>query len=407
MQFVFSGGCMFKLEMKFWNWVEKHMVLFAVLAISFAAAMIRYSFREIESNDACKCLLPWYETIRENGGIHALKTQVGDYNMLYQFIIAVFTYLPIAPLNAYKLLSCIFDFLLAGVMGYAVYDFSERDRVLKGVLAYAVVLFSPIVFFNSSYWAQCDAIYSFFCIVSLLAFCKDKYILAFVMYGIAFAFKLQAVFLLPFYLFFYFAKKKFSFLHFGLIPAVMILLSAPGLVMGRKAAEVFTIYFEQTGSYKRIALNYPTFWNLFQDLFMDKFYLEMKKPAIAITVVVLGLLMFLWASKRVELTQRNIIFMAFLTVYTCVLILPSMHERYGYLYEILAIFVLFLEIRTLPLIIAMYIVSFAIYGTYLFYHTTDMTVLSILNVLTYIGYLYVLSGKMLSRGKPEEELQET
>lgn len=385
---------MFKFEAKFWNWVEKHILVLCVLAVSLVAAMIRYSFREIISNDAYWCLLPWYDIIKENGGIRALEMQVGDYNMLYQFIIAVFTYLPIAPLNAYKLFSCIFDFLLAGIMGYFVYDLSERDKALKGVMTYAVVLFSPMVFLNSSYWGQCDAIYTFFCVASLLAFCREKYKLTFIMYGIAFAFKLQAVFLLPFYLFLYFRKKKFSAVYFGLIPVMMILLSTPGLIMGRKIAEVFTIYFNQTGTYRKIALNYPTFWNLFQDLFMDKFYLDMKKPAMAITVVVLGLFMVLWTSKKVELTKRNMIFMAFLMVYTCVLILPAMHERYGYLYEILAILIVFLEARTLPLLISMYIVSFAIYGSYLFLHTTNTTILSVVNVLTYIGYLCILFREM-------------
>lgn len=385
---------MFKIEERFWNWVEKHIMVFCVLAVSLIAAMIRYSFREIESNDAYWCLLPWYEIIKENGGIHALGMQVGDYNMLYQFIIAIFTYLPIEPLSAYKLLSCIFDFLLAGIMGYFVYDLSEKDKVLRGIMTYAIVLFSPMVFLNSSYWGQCDAIYTFFCIASLAAFCKDKYKLTFLLYGVAFAFKLQAVFLLPFYLFLYFRKKKFSVLHFGLIPIMMIVLSIPGLIMGRSVAEVFTIYFNQTGSYKKIALNYPTFWNLFQDAFMDKFYLDMKKPAMAIVVVILGLLMVLWTVKKVELSRRNMIFMAFLMAYTCVLILPSMHERYGYLYEILAILIVFLEIKTLPFLISMYIVSFAIYGSYLFLYTTNTTILSVINVLTYIGYLCVLSREM-------------
>lgn len=396
---------MFKIEKRFLEWVEKHILLFSVIGVTLISMIIRYSFREIISNDAYWCLLPWYDVIKENGGIYALGSQVGDYNMLYQFLIAIFTYLPIEPHSAYKLLSCIFDYLLAAAMGYFVYDFSEKDRVLKGAMAYMLVLMSPIVFLNSSYWGQCDAIYTFFCVASLLAFCRDKYKLTFVLYGVAFAFKLQAVFLLPFFLFAYFVKKKFSVLYFGIIPVMMVILSIPGLIMGRSVAEVFTIYLNQTGSYKSITMNYPTFWNLLQSANMDAFYINMKKPAIALTVVVIALLMVAWIVKKVPMTTRNMIYMAFLLTYTCVLILPSMHERYGYLYEILAILVAFLQIRTLPCLVGMYLASFAIYGKYLFMFEINLPALSIVNTLAYIGYIVILTREMLKDGERAERIE--
>lgn len=396
---------MFKIEKRFLEWVEKHILLFCVIGVTLISMIIRYSFREIISNDAYWCLLPWYDVIKENGGIYALGSQVGDYNMLYQFLIAIFTYLPIEPLSAYKLLSCIFDYLLAAAMGYFVYDFSEKDRVLKGAMAYMLVLMSPIVFLNSSYWGQCDAIYTCFCVASLLAFCRDKYKLTFVLYGVAFAFKLQAVFLLPFFLFAYFMKKKFSVLYFGIIPVMMVILSIPGLIMGRSVAEVFTIYLNQTGSYKSITMNYPTFWNLLQSANMDAFYINMKKPAIALTVVVIALLMVTWIVKKVPMTTRNMIYMAFLLAYTCVLILPSMHERYGYLYEILAILVVFLQIRTLPCLVGMYLASFAIYGKYLFMFEINLPALSIVNTLAYIGYIVILTREMLKDGERAERIE--
>ena len=396
---------MFKIEKRFLEWVEKHILLFCVIGVTLISMIIRYSFREIISNDAYWCLLPWYDVIKENGGIYALGSQVGDYNMLYQFIIAVFTYLPIEPLSAYKLLSCIFDYLLAAAMGYFVYFFSEKDRILKGTMAYMLLLMSPIVILNSSYWGQCDAIYTFFCVASLLAFCRDKYKLTFVLYGVAFAFKLQAVFLLPFFLFAYFVKKKFSVLYFGIIPVMMVILSIPGLIMGRSVAEVFTIYLNQTGSYKSITMNYPTFWNLLQSANMDAFYINMKKPAIALTVVVIALLMVTWIVKKVPMTTRNMIYMAFLLAYTCVLILPSMHERYGYLYEILAILVAFLQIRTLPCLVGMYLASFAIYGKYLFMFEINLPALSIVNTLAYIGYIVILTREMLKDGERAERIE--
>lgn len=394
---------MFKAEKKFWEWIQKHILLLVVLGVTLISMMIRYSYRELISNDAYWCLIPWYNLIKENGGIYALGSQVGDYNMLYQFIIAIFTYLPIEPLNAYKLLSCVFDYLLAATMGGFVYFFSKTDRQLKGALAYMLVTMSPLVFLNSSYWGQCDAIYTFFCIASLFAFCKDKYKLTFVLYGVAFAFKLQAVFLLPFFLFAYVIKKNFTALYFGFIPIMMVVLSIPGLLMGRNITEVFTIYFNQTGSYKSIALNYPSFWWLFQSHNMDAFYLNMKKPAMALTVVVIAVFMVVWMVKKIKLDTKNMIYISFLLAYTCVLFLPSMHERYGYLYEILAILVVFLQIKTLPCMVALYITSFAIYGKYLFMFEINLPVLAIVNVLAYIGYTVILMKEMLEKS---EEIQQ-
>ena len=138
---------------------------------------------------------------------------------------------------------------------------------------------------------------------------------------------------------------------------------------------------------------------------MDAFYINMKKPAIALTVVVIALFMVAWIVKKVPMTTRNMIYMAFLLAYTCVLILPSMHERYGYLYEILAILVAFLQIRTLPCLVGMYFASFAIYGKYLFMFEINLPALSIVNTLAYIGYIVILTREMLKDGERAERIE--
>ena len=54
-----------------------------------------------------------FETIKNGGGLTALNEQVGDYGLLYQTIIALFTYVDANPVYLYKSFSVIFDFLLA------------------------------------------------------------------------------------------------------------------------------------------------------------------------------------------------------------------------------------------------------------------------------------------------------
>ena len=194
---------MYKVERLIVEWLDRHLTVIFIVAVSVCGILIRFMFRNFESGDSKAFLLPWWEEINNNGGIRALKYQTGNYNMLYQFLIAIMTYLPIKPLYQYKILSGIFDYLLALGVGYMSYNLTNKDMT-KGVLAYAVTLMSPLVIFNSAAWAQCDSIYVFFIVLSLILLMDEHYGISFFMLGVAFSFKLQTVFILPFFIFYYF-----------------------------------------------------------------------------------------------------------------------------------------------------------------------------------------------------------
>ena len=55
------------------------------------------------------------------------------------------------------------------------------------------MLMLPSVFFNSAYWAQCDAIYSFFLLLCVACLMKKRELPAFFCAAVAFQFKLQAI----------------------------------------------------------------------------------------------------------------------------------------------------------------------------------------------------------------------
>ena len=390
---------MSKLEKRVLDWVQQHLFVIFCIAVTLCSMMIRFYFRKFESGDYSECLLPWWKEIREAGGIFALKEQVGNYNMLYQLLIALMTYLPIKPLYEYKILSIIFDYLLAAVVGYLIYDMLGKDKY-KGVLAYAAVIMSPIVFLNSSAWSQCDAIYVFFIILSLLFIFNEHYTLSFIMVGIAFSFKLQTIFVIPFFVFLYVYKKRFSILNFLIIPLTMCITAIPCLVTGRNVREVFSNYLLQVDTYSSMSLNYPSIWIIFS---RGGGFETLKNPAIIVTVTILGIFMYMWLINEHAFGKKELLKGAFLIVYTCVLFLPDMHERYGYLYEILAIMIAFIDQRTSLLCIILNMLSVVTYGAYLYHTSYNDIVLAVINVLTYIFYLYLLLPDLTGKEKADNK----
>ena len=110
----------------------------------------------------------------------------------------------------YKIVSIVFDFVLAVTIGLFVCSFAypkerkslEQKLISYGfVIPYGAVLFTPTVFINSGIWGQCDVIYSTFVILALYKLYHKKYLPAFILLGVGFAFKLQAVFVLPLFLY--------------------------------------------------------------------------------------------------------------------------------------------------------------------------------------------------------------
>ena len=113
---------MLKLEKKIVEWIINHKDFLFIVFVSLLGVIIRYPLRKILSSDAMGYLLPWHQEILENGRIHALSQQVGDYNLLYQFLISLMTYIPINPLYQYKILSSFFDYVLAIASALLVYE---------------------------------------------------------------------------------------------------------------------------------------------------------------------------------------------------------------------------------------------------------------------------------------------
>ncbi len=385
---------MFKTERKILDFIEKYLYLIVLVAISVIGLFSRINLLDFVSSDAEEFLLPWYESIKQEG----MATQTGDYNLLYQLIILIFTKLPIKPLYAYKWFSIIFDYLLASLVYNVINKLNIQKSRLWATAGYCAVLMSPLVVMNSALWAQCDSIYVFFSILALVYLYREKYISSMIFLGIAFTFKLQTIILLPIFLIVYFLNRKFSILNFLIVPITMVVVNIPALFLGRNILEIFSVYFKQTSTYQALYLNYPSFWSLVEGTRSVERYNLLKFLAIGVTITLIAfIVLYLW-EKKIELDQKSIIYLAFLISFTCVLFLPAMHERYGYLYEILSIVIALMLPKTAWLSLGLIGISCITYCNFLFNNQgISLIILTVVNLAIYMMYVYTLRKELVSQ----------
>lgn len=390
---------MFSFEKKFLVFIEKHLDICIMAAAFLFGAYMRITMRYFVSEDSYYDYLRWYDEIKSMGGLKALGTQVGDYNVLFQTIVALFSYTPIIPLYAYKLFSTLFDFLLALLIAYIVKKGSFSSDFKLAAFAFSLVWLSPVVALNSAMWGQCDSIYTFFVILAVYLLYKEKHIASMAVLGIAFSFKLQTVFILPFFLFIYFYKKKFSVLHFAIVPAVMWVTTLPAIISGRGFLTGFKLFFEQTEEYKCIMMDYPSFWLCMAFNYQQKYYEYIRPIAMVITVAVLAGWMIFAIKNKINMNATNFIGFALILTYSAVFFLPAMHERYGYIYEILAILYMFKNKKSIIPCFLLTLTSIATYSIYLFVAPIELSHLGIMNLCLYIWYSIIFVKDSLYREK--------
>lgn len=372
---------MSKAERRFIEYIESHIHLFFAAAVLVIGCGMRLAGYHFVSHDAGAYLLKWYDQIVERG----ISEQIGNYNIPYQILICILTKLPLAPLHAYKTVSCAFDLGMALLSGWIVWLLAENRREEKGVLAFTLVFCSPVVILNSAVWAQCDSIYTFFGIAALFALYREKYPAAFILLGLSFAFKLQAVFFLPFFLICYVCRKKFSILYFALVPAMMVLLSVPGLIAGRSVLDIFGIYSEQTKIYSRVYANFPNVYTLAADAGGSGEYTMFRWYAIMLTILVLGTGLYLCVQKGARLWNAQVFWAVVLwSLYSCTFFLPNMHERYAYALEVLSILYCFITPAGIPFAIVINVLPVFSYCDYLFgYRALSLPVSSLISLAVY------------------------
>lgn len=330
------------------------------LGITFAAIVIRVLLYSIESRDYLDFLTEWYDAVDALPGFSALGISVGNYNPPYMYLMKLMTLLPMRSLFAIKLFSNLFEFAAALLILRMVYGFYKNTFFALG--AYGIFLLAPTVVLNGSAWAQCDIIYSFFLLGCVCAFLKNRPLLASILFGVAFAFKLQAVFLAPLLLWLWVAGRV-KFRHLLAIPAVFLAALVPAWLAGRPFLELLTIYLHQAGDYSQsLTYNFPNLYTFFGNAYVS----AVAKAAIFVTAAAVGLLIYLMLATKAAPTMEAIITFSFFSAMLIPFFLPFMHDRYGFPADLLGLFYAFVRPKKFAAAVVFMMVSLVAYGPYLF-----------------------------------------
>jgi Gpi18-like mannosyltransferase len=369
------------------NLLKKDLLLdflFVTLCVALALAL-RLALFPYETYDYHNYLGPWYDHLRENG-FQGFKTGFSDYTPPYLYLLWLATHLPLPKLYAIKSISLIGDFALAFVMLQLVrLKYDRRPIWLAG---FAAVLFAPSIFFNSALWGQCDVIFTTFLLAALYCLLRDWPGRALLFFSIAFAFKLQALFLLPLF-FVLWTKGKLPLKYFLLLPAVYLALCLPALLAGRPLSELLTIYLGQANTFPSLTSSAP---NLYQWL-PNKAEL-FGRPGLIFAVTLVGLLCYACLKSEMpwgkHLTVRLALASALLVPFT----LPYIHERYFYTADCIAIIYGFYFPRRFYVPLAVITISLFSYFPFLF---SDMTVIKLPYLALLLAVVLVSCSSISSR----------
>ena len=315
------------LETKIIEFVNNNIVDIFFVLITVMAFIFRCTFFEHQSGDYTYFLKIWVDQLSQFKGLSGVGENIGEYNVPYMFFLTLISKTPFNNLIEIKVFSIIFDFAGAFIAVKIIsYLRNTSFFTSSNMLLYSIILFNPVVFLDSAFWAQCDFIYVSMIMFSIYYILKDKFTPAMIFFGIAFAFKLQSVMFLPVIFIVYFISGKMKIKHFLWIPAVYGISIMPALIAGRGLKDTLSIYVAQAGIYKQLTLNCPNIYNL-----LPGDYDIFKNAGIILTMGILGTGAFLFIKKREQFVKSDMLLLSLWVTQSCICFLPSMHERYAFM----------------------------------------------------------------------------
>ena len=335
-----------------------------------AAFLARALCLDYAGTDYRNFLVHWYSYFKDNGGFAAMANSVGDYNVPYLYFMAFISYFTTPDLYLIKLFSIIFDVGLAwGCLRLVRSLARERQGSHAPLIAFGTALLLPTVVLNGACWGQCDAIYGALVVHAVASLLEGKNKTSVALMGLAFSFKLQAVFVLPLWGVLWLARKV-KFRELWVFPLTYLVVIIPALLLGKPLSDTLLVYFKQVGEWSWLTLNAPSVYQFLPyDMTGSSGAGALHAPlsAAGVAAAAVLVLIMLWLGFRLgsRLDRQTCFAVAVVLAIGVPFLLPHMHERYFFLADVLTLCWACSDVRRLAPAVLVQASSAASYVMYL------------------------------------------
>ena len=291
-------------------------------AVCAAGMLMRVSFIERSSGDYDIYLANWLDKLAAGSFAEGMSRNIGEYNVLYQYILFIITRLPVPALYAVKAASFIGDALLAGAAA------KLAGGKARGAAAFGVVLLLPSIALNGGMFAQCDSLYASCALWGLALALDRKPARSAACFALSLAFKLQAVFLLPIVCVLW-ADRKLRLSDALVFLGTLVLAALPAMLGGKSPLAIISIYTAQTGLYTGLNYGAAGFYGLMETAGLDVYAYGNFSMALAMGACML--IVCKGMARRGRMDEADYVRLAAVLVLAVVFLLPRMHERYFYM----------------------------------------------------------------------------
>ncbi|MEG1014053.1 MAG: glycosyltransferase 87 family protein [Clostridia bacterium] len=331
---------MMKWEEKLRAWLMEHVLWFGAAAVLLLGLFLRYTYLPLLVADVEFLNAPWFDAIKAGGMAAALEPSLQyNYSPLHLYLWTLATLLPWDTYTVLKLVSIAMEMLLCAACVVLLRTLlPKQNKKLGSFVGFTLLWLNPVLLWNAAGWGQTDASFALFCVLALWLLLKEKPAWALAALGVALAWKLQAIFLLPLFMMAYFCgKKRFSALWFLLVPGILVLSGVPMMLIGESPLFAVQVYLGQTDLYSQITYNYPNIYALMGEAIGSKTMIlgMFSRTGMALCIAALGGMAVWLITKKVTLQSRATVLLGAWCVLCCVFFLPRMHERYGIVGELL------------------------------------------------------------------------
>lgn len=306
----------------------------SLIALAFALLVLRIVLWPVaqHTNDMELAYVPWQTFLIEHGRWHALRAPFGDYFPSYYEMTALTSYLDghLSRVAQVKLVSFTFDVVASIAAYFLARGVAGRDSVAR-LIAPFCILAGPTVILNSAVWGQCDIVYTSFLILTVAAMIAGWGALAVLLFGVALACKLQAIFLCPFLLAML-LQRRIRWHHFLLLPVGWIVSLIPPFLNGASIPAYLSLPSAQGNEFSLLSIDIGNIYVLAKLVHLsDSIGLWIGVIATLGVGVVIGLL----GTRPGFQSAKNTLLLACGSLIAMPYIMPRMHDRYFFPGEVL------------------------------------------------------------------------